>query len=123
MNVTRILGTLGVAALGAFALAACEAGAGGGAGSAPLASQPTGTVESLLRQQQLQNVRSGANPGVQNPVATGVTVEGIQRQGVGAGTTAAGGVTGVSPGVGGIERTGVGAPPPPVRRPPASSSR
>jgi hypothetical protein len=51
---------------------------------------------------------------VQNPVATGVTVEGIQRQGVGVGSTAAGGVDArtVSPGVGGIQRQGVGAPQP-----------
>lgn len=117
MTVVRILGTLGVAALGTLALAACEPGTSSG----PLATQPTGTVESTLRQQQLQNIQSGANPGVQNPVATGVTVEGIQRQGTGAGTTAAGGVTGVNPGVGGIERTGVGAPPPPTRTRPSSS--
>jgi hypothetical protein len=116
MNVMRTLGTLGIAALATVSLAACEAGTSSG----PLATQPTGTVESQLRQQQLQNIQSGANPGVQNPVATSVGVGGIERQGVGAGSTAAGGVTGVNPGVGGIERQGVGAPPTPVRRPAGS---
>ena len=108
MTVTRLLGTFGVATLGVLALAACEPGTSSG----PLATQPTGTVESQLRQQQLQNIQSGANRGVQNPVATGVTVEGIQRQGTGAGSTAAGGVDArnVNPGTTGIVRQGVGAP-------------
>jgi len=119
MTAARTLATLGVAALGTLALAACEPDRSSG----PLATQPTGTVESTLRQQQLQNIQSGANPGVQNPLATSASpgVGGIERQGVGAGSTAAGGVTAVNPGVGGIERTGVGAPPTPTRTRPSSS--
>lgn len=107
MTVTRLLGTFGVATLGVLALAACEPATS----TSPIVGN-TGTVENQLRQQQLQNIQSGANRGVQNPVATGVGVDGIQRQGTGVGSTAAGGVDArtVNPGVGGIQRQGVGAP-------------
>jgi hypothetical protein len=111
MNVTRILGTIGVAALGTLALAACQPDQSTG----PLRTQPTGTAESLLRQQQLQNIQSGANPGVQNPVAVGASpgVGGIERAGTGAGSTAAGAPVAVNPGTTGIiQQPGVGAPQP-----------
>jgi hypothetical protein len=103
MAATRTLSTL---ALVTLAIAACQPAPPSG----PIALTP-GTTEYQLRQQQLQNARSGANPGVQNPVATGVTVEGIQRQGTGTGSTAAGAPVAVNPGTTGITRApGIGPP-------------
>ena len=114
MIITRSIAPLGLILMGAIALGGCEAQTGGGAGAAPLAAQPTGTVESTLRQNQLQNIQSGANPGMRNaPVTTASPgVGGIQRDPGGAGSVAAGGVnaTQVNPGAGGIVRQGVGAP-------------
>lgn len=117
MTVTRSFGPLGLVLAGAIALGGCEAQTGGGAGAAPLAAQPTGTTESLLRQQQLQNIQSGANQGTRNAPVTSASpgVGGIERAPASstAGSVAAGGVTSgsqVSPGVGGIQRQGVGAP-------------
>jgi len=92
-------------ALVTLALAACEAQQPTGS---PISLTP-GTVEEQLRQRQLEGARSGANPGVQNPVATGRDVSGIVRQGTGSGSSAAG-VGGMNPD-GTLIRPGVGAPP------------
>lgn len=103
MAVTPTLGTL---ALGTLAIAPRQPAPCSG----PVASSP-GTTEYQRRQQQLQNARSRANPGVQNPFATGVAVEGIQRQNTGTGSTAAGAPVAVDPGTTGISRApGIGAP-------------
>lgn len=122
MTVTRSIAPLGLVLAGALALGGCEAQTGGGAGAAPLAAQPTGTVESTLRQQQLQAIQSGVNQGTQNAPVTSASpgVGGIERAPGGAtgGSVAAGGVNAatVNPGVGGIQRQGVGAPETSVRR-------
>ena len=68
----------------------------------------SGTVQDQLRQQQLQNAKQ--NPGIQNPVATGVNpgVGGIERQGAGSGS-AGGTVAGLNTD-GTINRPDSGAP-------------
>lgn len=107
MNVTCRLGGLALVTLG---LAACEPARNTG----PLATQPTGTTESLLRQQQLQNAQQDPSRAMQNPVATGASpgTTGIQRApGTGTGGTGAGAPVQVNPGAGGIQRApGIGAP-------------
>jgi hypothetical protein len=80
--------------------------------TSPISLSP-GTVEYQLRQQQLQNARSGVNPGIQNPLVTNVSpgVGGIERaQTGGTGNVTAGAPTAVNPGTTGITREGVGAP-------------
>ena len=76
----------------------------------PIALTP-GTVEYQLRQQQLQNARSGANPGIQNPAVTNVSpsVGGIERAEPG-GTGSTGGNVGGLRTDGTIVRPGAGAP-------------
>jgi hypothetical protein len=76
----------------------------------PISLTP-GTVEYQMRQQQLQNIRSGANAGTQNPTVTGVnpSVGGIERATTG-GTGSAGGNVGGLRTDGTIERPGAGAP-------------
>jgi hypothetical protein len=76
----------------------------------PVALTP-GTVEYQLRQQQLQNARSGANPGIQNPAVTGVnpSVSGIERAGPG-GAGSTGGTVGGLRTDGTVDRPGAGAP-------------
>jgi hypothetical protein len=78
----------------------------------PLATMPTGTNESLLRQQQLQNARQ--TTGMQNPAVTTVNpgAGGIERSTTGGmGNAAAGAPAAVNPGTTGIVRQGgVGAP-------------
>jgi hypothetical protein len=96
---------LGGIALVTLALAACDSAT---PKTSPIGLTP-GTREEQLRQLQLQGATSGANPGVQNPVATGRDVGGIVRQGTGTGSTAAG-VGGMNPD-GTLIRPGVGAPP------------
>jgi hypothetical protein len=96
-------------ALGVLLLAGCQSAT---PQQSPIALTP-GTVEYQLRQQQLQNVQQGANPGMQNPVATGRSVEGIVRDQSTAtrGNVTAGAPVAVNPGTTGIERApGVGAP-------------
>ena len=104
----RILGGI---ALTTFLLAGCQADTS--RSTTPISLTP-GTPEYDLRQQQLRGMRSGANPGMQNPVVTGASpgVGGIERApGTGTGGAGAGAPVSVSPGVGGIERApGVGAP-------------
>ncbi|WP_165943557.1 hypothetical protein [Roseicella aquatilis] len=80
MSVTRMLGGLALATL---MLAGCETKPATG----PLATQPTGTAESLLRQQQLQNIQSDPSRAMQNPTAVGANpgVGGIVREGTGTG--------------------------------------
>jgi hypothetical protein len=75
----------------------------------PIALTP-GTVEYQLRQQQLQNARSGANPGIQNPAVTNVnpSVDGIERAETG-GTGSTGGAIGGMRSDGTVVRPG-GAP-------------
>jgi hypothetical protein len=100
---------MGALGLGVLLLAACEPTRQTG----PISLTP-GTPEYQLRQLQLQNAQSGANPGVQNPVPTAVNpgVGGIERAGTaGSGNVTAGSPTAVNPGTTGIERQGVGAPP------------
>ncbi len=104
MSATRIAAGLG---LGVLLLAGCEA-----ANPNPqhnLGVTP-GTVEYQLRQQQLNAARQDPGRAQQNPVATGVGVDGIQRQATpGTGGSVNPVATGV--GVGGIERAGsIGAP-------------
>ncbi|MCB4820221.1 hypothetical protein [Roseicella aerolata] len=107
MNSTCRLGGLALVVLG---LAACEPSRQTG----PLATQPTGTAESLLRQQQLQNIQQDRSRAMQNPTVTDVSpgAAGIQRAPTGGtGGTGAGAPVEVSPGVGGITRApGIGAP-------------
>ena len=101
--------SLGAGAVAVLLIAGCDTTPSRG----PLATMPTGTNESVLRQQQLQNIQSGANPGTQNPVVTGVNpgVSGIERAPMGGGgTVGAGTPTAVNPGTTGIVRPGVGAP-------------
>ncbi|WP_165943558.1 hypothetical protein [Roseicella aquatilis] len=101
---------LGGLALVTFGVTACEPANKTG----PLATQPTGTAESLLRQQQLRNMQSDQGRAMQNPVATGASpgVSGIQRAPTGgSGGTGAGAPVEVNPGAGGITRApGIGAP-------------
>ena len=66
----RLLAGFGALAL----LAACQPA------PAPSIATNTGDMrEQQMRQIQLDAARSGANPGMQNPVATGVGVGGIER--------------------------------------------
>ena len=101
MSFTRTLGGL---ALVTVLIAGCDTTPTTG----PLSTMPTGTSESLLRQQQLQNAQQ--NPGMQNPVATGASpgVGGIERAATG-GTGSAGGQVGGMRSDGSIVRPG-GAP-------------
>jgi hypothetical protein len=104
--VGRISGGL---ALAVTLLAGCEPAP---KPASPISLSP-GTVEYQLRQQQLQNARSGVNPGIQNPAVTNVSpgAAGIERATTGGtGSTAAGAPTAVNPGTTGITRQGVGAP-------------
>lgn len=107
MHRTRVLGGLLLASL---ALAACEPSKTSG----PLSSQPTGTTESLLRQQQLRNMQADPSRGMQNPTVTNVNpgAAGMERSTTGgAGGTGAGAPIAVNPGAAGITRgSGVGAP-------------
>src|SRR5919202_6260794 len=100
MPSTRIIGS---AALVALLLAGCEASQEKG----PLSTMPTGTNESLLRQQQLRNFQQDPSRAMQNPAVTGVSpgVGGIERAPTGGtGGVGAGAPVEVSPGVGGITR-------------------
>ncbi|MDO9708887.1 hypothetical protein [Paracraurococcus lichenis] len=107
MKFTCRLGGLALVVLG---LAACEPSSQSG----PLSTMPTGTNESLLRQQQLRNAQQDPSRAMQNPTVTNVSpgAAGIERaQTGGAGGTGAGAPVSVSPGAGGIERApGIGAP-------------
>ena len=80
----------------------------------PISLTP-GTVEYQLRQQQLQNMQSDPNRGMQNPAVTGVNpgVGGIERAQTG-GTGGAGGAIGGLRTDGTIQRPGSGAPSEPV---------
>ena len=62
-----VLRSLGIPGLVALTVAACEPYRS----SSPL-PYTTGTVQEQLRTIQLQNVQSGANPGMQNPAVVGV---------------------------------------------------
>lgn len=77
----------------------------------PLSSMPTGTNESLLRQQQLQNVQSDPSRAMQNPLATGANpgAGGIERAATGGSGSGAGVVAGQRSD-GSIARPGTGAP-------------
>ena len=77
----------------------------------PIALTP-GTTEYQMRQQQLQNVRSGANTGTQNAPVTAInpSVGGIERAPTGVGTGSTGGNVGGIRTDGTIERPGAGAP-------------
>lgn len=71
--------------------------------------------ERQLRAVEMEGVRSGSNPGVQNPVATGRDVSGIVREGTGTGTAGTQRqITGVRPDGGGSQSVdrgpGVGPP-------------
>ena len=106
MPSTRILGC---AALAVLLLAGCQSSRQQG----PLSTMPTGTNESLLRQQQLRNMQQDPNRAMQNPAVTSVNpgVGGIERaQTGGTGGVGAGAPTAVNPGTTGIVRPGVGAP-------------
>ncbi|RAI57653.1 hypothetical protein [Roseicella frigidaeris] len=107
MHCPRVMGGLLLASL---ALAACEPKQASG----PLSTMPTGTTESLLRQQQLRNMQADPSRGMQNPTVTNVSpgAAGIERSATGgAGGTGAGAPVTVNPGAGGIVRgTGIGAP-------------
>ncbi|MBD0271492.1 MAG: hypothetical protein ICV73_06135 [Acetobacteraceae bacterium] len=102
--------TYGGLALAALLIAGCESQQARG----PLATMPTGTNESVLRQQQLQNIQQDRGRAMQNPPVTGVSpgVGGIERAGTGGtGNVTAGAPTEVNPGTTGIvRRRGVGAP-------------
>ena len=76
----------------------------------PVALTP-GTVEYQLRQQQLQNMRSGVNAGTQNSAVTAInpSVGGIERAETG-GVGSTGGNVGGLRTDGTIERPGAGAP-------------
>ena len=108
MSVIRSLGTLGLVAL---AVTACQVQPYQSTSPLP---NTTGTVQEQLRQIQLQNALSGANPGVQNPAVVGVNpgTTGIVRAPAGGeGNVTAGAPTAVNPGTSGIRRQpGVGAP-------------
>lgn len=107
MSITRTLGGLALVTLVA---AACEPQRAQG----PLATMPTGTNQSVLRQQQLQNIQQDPNRAMQNPAVTGVNpgTTGIERaQTGGTGNVTAGAPTAVNPGTTGVvRRPGVGAP-------------
>jgi hypothetical protein len=107
MHFTRSIGGLIFATL---ALAACEPQKASG----PLSTMPTGTTESLLRQQQLRNMQADPSRGMQNPTVTTANpgVGGIERAPTGgSGGTGAGAPIAVSPGAAGITRgPGIGAP-------------
>ena len=107
MNFTCRLGGIALLILG---LSACEPSRQTG----PLATQPTGTAESLLRQQQLRNIQADPSRAMQNPTVTNVNpgAAGIERAPTGStGGTGAGAPIEVSPGAAGITRgPGVGAP-------------
>ena len=78
----------------------------------PISLTP-GTTEYQMRQQQLQNVRSGANSGTQNAPVTAInpSVGGIERAPTGgSGTGSTGGNVGGLRTDGTIERPGAGAP-------------
>lgn len=101
---------LGMLAAAGLLLAGCDTTPQRG----PLATMPTGTTESTLRQQQLQAIQSDPNRAMQNPVATGANpgTTGIERAATGGtGNAAAGAPVAVNPGTTGIQRApGVGAP-------------
>ena len=101
--------TLGGAALVAILAAGCNS-VTPAQSTGPIALTP-GTVEYQLRQQQLQNIRSGANAGTQNPTVTDVNpnVGGIERAATGGAGSAGGNVGGLRTD-GTIERPGAGAP-------------
>ena len=106
----RIFGGL---ALSALFVAACQPQQARG----PLATMPTGTNESVLRQQQLRNMQQDPNRAVQNPpvVAVNPGTTGIVREPAytGEGSVGAGPPAAVNPGTTGITRQrGVGAPSP-----------
>ena len=107
MNITWRLGGFALVMLG---LTACEPSKETG----PLSTMPTGTNESILRQQQLRNIQQDPSRAMQNPTVTGVSpgVGGIERAPTGGtGGAGAGYPVGVNPGVGGITRApGIGAP-------------
>ena len=107
MSITRTRGGLALVTL--FA-AGCETQQARG----PLATMPTGTNESVLRQQQLRNIQQDPNRAMQNPTVTGVNpgTTGIERaQMGGTGNVTAGAPTAVNPGTTGVvRRPGVGAP-------------
>jgi hypothetical protein len=97
--------------LGALLLAGCQPAQPTGS---PIALTP-GTREYDLRQQELRSATGDSGRAQQNPVVTGVNpgVDGIERapMSTGTGGTGLGAPTVVSPGVGGIQRgPGVGAP-------------
>jgi hypothetical protein len=97
--------------LGALILAGCQPAQPTGS---PIVLTP-GTREYDLRQQELRSATGDPGRAQQNPVVTGVNpgVGGIERApaGTGRGGTGLGAPTAVSPGVGGIERgPGVGPP-------------
>jgi hypothetical protein len=109
MSATRIAAGLG---LGALLLAGCQSAAPQAPGAAFNPLTP-GTVEYQLRQQQIQNAVQDPSRAMQNPVATGVGVQGIIRDPgtTGAGGAGAGAPVAVNPGTTGIVRQpGVGAP-------------
>lgn len=79
----------------------------------PLSTMPSGTTESLLRQQQLQNALQDPNRAMQNPSVTNVSpgAAGIERATTGGlGNATAGAPSAVNPGTTGIVRPGAGAP-------------
>ena len=100
----KLLSILGAGVL----LAACQPA------PTPNIATNTGDMrEQQMRQLQLNAAQSGANPGMQNPVATGRGVGGIERDAgtVGRGDVTAGAPVAVNPGTTGIVRQqGVGAP-------------
>lgn len=108
MSIGRTLGGL---ALVTLLVAGCE---GQQRARGPLATMPTGTNESVLRQQQLRNIQQDPNRAMQNPSVTGVNpgTTGIERaQTGGTGGVGAGAPVAVNPGTTGITRErGIGAP-------------
>lgn len=107
MSMTR---TLGGIALATLLIAGCETERARG----PLATMPTGTRESDMRQQQLRNIQQDPNRAMQNPPVTGVNpgTTGIERASTGGtGNVTAGAPAEVNPGTTGVvRRRGVGAP-------------
>lgn len=107
--------TPALAALGGLVLlAACQTAPAPSAPGSQITNFTADQREQMMRQQQIQGAVSGANPGMQNPVATGVGVGGIERASQpGAGNVTAGAPVAVNPGTTGIVRQpGVGAPQP-----------
>jgi hypothetical protein len=97
--------------LGALLLVGCEPARPTGS---PISLTP-GSVEYDLRQRQLQSATGDPTRAQQNPVVTGVNpgVGGIERApaSTGTGGLGAGAPVSVSPGVGGVQRApGIGAP-------------